>query len=125
MIFRLSQKLNSKIKAGMLPTLPLDDPLTDWSAASFVVGRTQYILLDHMKSLYSTVLPGRRITTIAAFVERASRYGPPPPHHEVRADPALPLRSHCVRIWYDQDQHEWVIVLRGRRGSGSRLAWSR
>jgi hypothetical protein len=72
MIFRLSQKLNSKIKVGALPTLPLDDnPLADWSAALFVAGRTQYILLSNTKSLYSTVLTGRGITSGSAFVERA------------------------------------------------------
>jgi hypothetical protein len=36
MIFRLSQKLSSKIKAGALATLPLDEnPFADWSAQLF------------------------------------------------------------------------------------------
>lgn len=36
MIFRLSQKLNTKIKAGTLRALPLDEnPLADWSAHLF------------------------------------------------------------------------------------------
>ena len=57
MIFRLSQKLNSKIKAGTLPALPLHKyPFADWSADLFVSERTQYILLCNTKSLYSTVL---------------------------------------------------------------------
>src|SRR5207237_755435 len=52
--------------------LPLDDnPLADWSAALFVAGRTQYILLSNTKSLYSTVLPGKGVTSDSAFVERA------------------------------------------------------
>ena len=60
MIFRLSQKLNSKIKAGPLPALPLDEnQFADWSAHLFVVDRTQYIMLSNTKSLYSAVLPGK------------------------------------------------------------------
>jgi hypothetical protein len=72
MIFRLSQKLNAKIKAGPLPTLPLDEnPLADWSAHLFVTDRTQYILVSNTKSLYSTVLFGKRITNDSEFIERA------------------------------------------------------
>lgn len=72
MIFRLSQKLNDKIKAGTLATLPLDEnPFADWSAHVFVADRTQYILLSNTKSLYSTVLPGKGITDEKTFVERA------------------------------------------------------
>ncbi len=42
MIFRLSQKLSNKIKAGILATLPLDEnPFADWSAGLFLVGRSQ------------------------------------------------------------------------------------
>jgi hypothetical protein len=72
MIFRLSQKLNTKIKAGTLATLPLDEnPLADWSAGLFLVGRTQYILVSNTKSLYSTVLPGKGVTNDSQFIERA------------------------------------------------------
>jgi hypothetical protein len=72
MIFRLSQKLNAKIKAGSLPTLPLDEnPLADWSAHLFVADRTQYILLSNTKSLYSTVMFGKGITNDSEFIERA------------------------------------------------------
>ena len=71
MIFRLSQKLNAKVKAGNLAALPLhENPLADWSAHLFVAGRTQYILLSNTKSLYSTVMYGRGITD-ATFIERA------------------------------------------------------
>src|SRR5438552_14166035 len=60
MIFRLSEKLNAKIKAGTLATLPLDEnPFADLSAGLFLVGRSQYILVTNTKSLYSTVLPVR------------------------------------------------------------------
>jgi hypothetical protein len=72
MIFRLSQKLSTKIKAGTLPAIPLDaNPFADWSAHLFVAGRTQYILLSNTKSLYSTLLYGRGITNDSEFIERA------------------------------------------------------
>ena len=72
MIFRLSQKLNTKIKAGALRALPLDDnPFADWSAHLFVADRTQYILVSNTKSLYSTVMFGKGITDDGHFIERA------------------------------------------------------
>lgn len=72
MIFRLSQKLNAKIKAGALRALPLDEnPLADWSAHLFVAGRTQYLLLSNTKALYSTVMYGKGITDDGHFIERA------------------------------------------------------
>ncbi len=71
MIFRLSQKLNTKIKAGPLKTLPLDEnPFADWSAHLFVVDRTQYILLSNTKTLYSVVTFGKGITNDNHFIER-------------------------------------------------------
>jgi len=72
MIFRLSQKLNAKVKAGDLPVLSLhENPFVDWSAHLFVAGRPQYILLSNTTSLYSTVLPGKGITKGSQFIERA------------------------------------------------------
>lgn len=72
MIFRLSQKINTKIKAGTLGTLPLDDnALADWSSHLFTADRTQYILLSNSKSLYSTVLFGKGITNDGQFIDRA------------------------------------------------------
>ena len=72
MIFRLSQKLNTKIKAGTLRAVPLEkNPLVDWSAHLFVVDRTQYILLSNTKSLYSMVMFGSGITNDSRFIERA------------------------------------------------------
>jgi len=72
MILRLSQKLNTKIKAGRLPALPLDDNLfADWSAHLFLADRTQYILLSNTKSLYSTVMYGKGITDESRFIQRA------------------------------------------------------
>ncbi len=72
MIFRLSQKLSSKIKVGTLPVLPLDEnPLADWSAQLFLVERAQYILLTNTPSLYSTVMVGKGITDDSQFIEQA------------------------------------------------------
>jgi hypothetical protein len=74
MIFRLSQKLNAKIKAGALAAQPLDEnPFADWSASLFIVRRSQYILVSNTKSLYSTVLPGQGVTNHRVFVETALR----------------------------------------------------
>lgn len=72
MILRLSQKLNTKIKAGTLPTLPLhENPMADWSSHLFVVDRTQYILMSNTKALYSTVLYAKGITNDGVFIDRA------------------------------------------------------
>ncbi len=72
MIFRPTQKLNAKIKAGTLSTLPQDDnPFADWSAHLFYAARTQYILLTNTKFLYSTVLYGKGITNDSEFIGRA------------------------------------------------------
>jgi hypothetical protein len=71
MIFRLSQKLIDKIKAGELGALPLDEnPLADWSAHLFVAGRTQYVLRSNTRSLYSVVMPGKGVTNDSQFIER-------------------------------------------------------
>src|SRR5579859_4833378 len=72
MILRLWDKLKSKIKAGTLATLPLDEnPFVDWSTGLFLVGRSLYILVTNTRSLYSTVLPGKGITDGKTFAERA------------------------------------------------------
>jgi hypothetical protein len=72
MIFRLSQKLNTKIKAGSLPTLPQDEnPFADWSAHLFVADRTQYILVSNAKSLYSTVMFAKGIKDDSTFIQLA------------------------------------------------------
>src|SRR4051812_37998419 len=72
MTFRLSHKLNSKIKAGTLPTLPPEgNPFADWTAHLFVADRTQYILMSNTKSLYSIVMYARGITDDGRFIERA------------------------------------------------------
>ena len=72
MIFRLSQKLNAKIKAGPLSASPLDENIyADWSARIFTANRTQYILLSNTSSLYSVVMVGLGITRNTLFIARA------------------------------------------------------
>jgi len=72
MIFRLTQRLSSKIKTGSLATLPLDeDPWGDWSARLFTADRTQYIMVTHTRSLYSVVMFGRGVTNDASFIRHA------------------------------------------------------
>jgi len=71
MILRLSQKLNTKIKAGKLSEMPLNDnPYADWSCHLFSADRTQYMIVTNTPSLYSTVMFGRGITNDSHFIER-------------------------------------------------------
>jgi hypothetical protein len=72
MILRLSQKLNTKIKAGKLTEMPLDEnPYADWSCHLFTADRTQYIIMSNTASLYSCVMYGKGITDDSRFIERA------------------------------------------------------
>ncbi len=72
MIFRLTQKLATKIHAGPIGEAPMfRNQYADWSAHVFTAGRSQYILLSNTKSLYSCVMTGRGITDAATFVDRA------------------------------------------------------
>jgi hypothetical protein len=72
MIFRLSQKLNTKIKAGKLCEMPLDEnPYADWSAHLFTADRIQYIILTNTASLYSCLMQGKGVTNGDKLVERA------------------------------------------------------
>lgn len=71
MILRLSQKLNTKIKAGNLSEKPLDEnPYADWSCHLFTADRTQYIIMSNTVSLYSCVMYGKGITDDSRFSER-------------------------------------------------------
>jgi hypothetical protein len=71
MILRISQKLNTKIKAGKLADMPLDEnPYADWSCHLFTADRTQCIILTNTKSLYSCVMYGKGITDDGRFIER-------------------------------------------------------
>lgn len=72
MILRLSQKLNTKIKAGKLVEMPLDEnPYADWSCHLFTADRTQYIIMSNTKSLNSCVMYGRGISDDSTFITRA------------------------------------------------------
>ena len=72
LVFRISHKLNAKIKAGPVSPLPSDEnPFADWSAHLFAADRTQYILLSNTKSLYSIVMYSKGITDERRFIERA------------------------------------------------------
>jgi len=72
MILRLSQKLNTKIKAGKLIEMPLDEnPYADWLSHLFTAERTQYIILMNTASLYSCVMHGRGVTDDSTFIARA------------------------------------------------------
>ena len=72
MIFRLSQALNARVKAGVLETLPLhENPLLDWSAHLFPVGRTRFILMSNTGSLLSAVVSGKGVTNGTSFRDRA------------------------------------------------------
>jgi hypothetical protein len=71
MILRLSQKLNTKIKAGTLRAMPLDEnPYADWTCHLFTADRTQYIIVSNTQSLYSCVLYAKGITNESVFIER-------------------------------------------------------
>ena len=72
MILRLTQTLNTKIKAGTLKAMPLDEnPYADWSCHLFTADRTQYIIMSNTKSLYSCVMLEKGITDQSRFIERA------------------------------------------------------
>jgi len=72
MIFRLTQRLSNKIKAGRLAESPLDEnPYADWSARLFTADRAQYIMLSNTASLYSVVMFGRGITHDGLFIGRS------------------------------------------------------
>ncbi|QDV49876.1 DUF6933 domain-containing protein [Gimesia fumaroli] len=75
MIFRLSQKLNQKIKTSKLnelATIPLhQNPFVDWSCHLFLANRIQYIILCNTKSFYSCVMTGKGITNEKQFTKCA------------------------------------------------------
>ena len=72
MIFRPTQRLCTKIKAGSLSEATLhENPYADWSARLFTVDRAQYLLLTNTASLYSVLMPGRGITEETSFLNHA------------------------------------------------------
>ncbi len=71
MIFRLSQKLAKKLKAGTLPDMPLDEhPYADWSCHLFTADHTQYIIVTNTQALYSTGMYGEGLTDDSRFIDR-------------------------------------------------------
>jgi hypothetical protein len=72
MIFRLSTKLAAKLKVAPRDVLPADpDPFADWSGNVFTADRTQFVIVTNTASLYSTVFPGRGVSSDRQFIERA------------------------------------------------------
>src|SRR5512133_791999 len=72
LIFRVTQKLATKLKIAPAITLPrADDPLTDWTANLFVANRSQYLIVTNSATLYSVIFAGRGIAKPEHFIERA------------------------------------------------------
>ena len=72
MIFRLSNKLATKLKLSTPRPLPADsNPFADWSGHLFTADRTQYLIVTNTPSLYSTVLFAKGITHDSLFIDRA------------------------------------------------------
>ena len=69
MILRFSQKLDSRLKAGTLKPLPLDEaPVADWTSHLFFFDRKPFILVSNTAVLYSTVLYTQGITNDGVFI---------------------------------------------------------
>lgn len=101
MIFRLSQALNARVRAGPLEGLPPHgNPLLDWSARLFAVGRSKFILLCNTESLLSAVVSAQGVTGETTFRDRAfdairaclTALGHEPLAHTPSADENGPVR---------------------------------
>ena len=72
MLFRLSQKLNARVKAGKLEPTPLaENPYVDWSCHVFNVSRTQYIIFCNTDSLLSCLALRKGVTSEQSLINRA------------------------------------------------------
>lgn len=72
MILRLTQKLGSRLKAGSLKPMAMDEaPVADWTGHLFFVNRSPYIILCNTATLYTTVLFGNGITDDSIVIPRA------------------------------------------------------
>lgn len=72
LVFRVTQKLATKLKIAIPQTLPrADEPLADWTANLFVADRRQYILIANTATLYAAIFPGSGIKTPVAFINAA------------------------------------------------------
>src|SRR6516164_5963664 len=73
MIFRPSQTLASKIKAGSLAAHSShSNPFADWTARLFLADRIQYVLVTNTQSLYSTLFAAKGMTNQHLFIQRAT-----------------------------------------------------
>ncbi len=71
LIFRVTQKLATKIKVVPAAALPNhENPFLDWTANLFMVSRWQCILLTNSLCLYSIVMPGKGIPNEKVFVKQ-------------------------------------------------------
>lgn len=71
MIFRLTQKLATKIKVvPVAPLPPHEDPFLDWTAHLIMVSRWQCILFTNSRCFYSIVMAGKSVANEKAFVEK-------------------------------------------------------
>lgn len=69
MILRFSQKLDSRLKAGTLKPLPLDEaPVAAWTSHLLFFDRKPFILVSNTAVLYSTVLYAQGITNDGVFI---------------------------------------------------------
>jgi len=72
-ILRLTQELAKKLGVKQLDqSLLHENPLADWSCRLFDVERKKYVLISNTKSLYSCVMPAKRLGPASKFTERLS-----------------------------------------------------
>lgn len=72
MLFRVTRKLAKKLKLEPIAALPpADNPLLDWTANLFMVGRQQYIIVTNSTTLYTVLIPGRGNASGEAFAKNA------------------------------------------------------
>jgi hypothetical protein len=112
MIFRLSQALNARVKAGPLEALPLhENPLLDWSAHLFPVGRSKFILLSNTASLLSAVVSGTGVAGVTSFRDRA--------FDGIRACLTALGHEPLARTLFPDDGPVWFAKALNRSVSGS------
>jgi hypothetical protein len=72
MLFRLSLKLQTKLKITSLSAAPLDPtPYWDWTGHVFTLNRAQYVIVTNTASLYSCMMHGAGLTNDHALITRA------------------------------------------------------
>jgi hypothetical protein len=125
MIVRLTQRLKARIKVAELAPLPLHgNPLLDWSAHLFAVGRTPFIMMSHTTTLLSAVVPGRGVTSEPAFRAAAlgaiagcfERYG-------CGGDPRAVLPAGGPEFRYAKTLNRYALGQRPKGGFGAERWW--